>query len=75
LDVTRFRRIRTSRRDLANSSFAVTHSHSPPTARRYGKCEVFLDHVHIRTLQKRDYFGEIALITDVRRTASVQAST
>ncbi len=41
----------------------------------YGKCEIFLNHVHIRTLSKNDYFGEIALITDVRRTASVQSST
>ena len=38
----------------------------------YGKCEVFLNHVHVRTLTKNSYFGEIALITDVRRTASVQ---
>ena len=41
----------------------------------YGKAEVFLDHIHVRTLQKNDFFGEIALITDVRRTASVQASS
>jgi CRP-like cAMP-binding protein len=41
----------------------------------YGKAEVFLKHTHVKTLKKNDYFGEIALITDVRRTASVQAST
>jgi hypothetical protein len=41
----------------------------------YGRCEVFLNHSHVRTLNKNDYFGEIALVTDVRRTASIQAST
>jgi len=41
----------------------------------YGRAEVFLKHAHVKTLRKNDYFGEIALITDVRRTASVQAST
>lgn len=41
----------------------------------YGKAEVFLKHTHVKTLKKNDYFGEIALITDVRRTASVQASS
>jgi hypothetical protein len=41
----------------------------------YGKADVFLKHILVKTLKKNDYFGEIALITDVRRTASVQAST
>ncbi|XP_057302359.1 potassium/sodium hyperpolarization-activated cyclic nucleotide-gated channel 1-like [Hydractinia symbiolongicarpus] len=42
---------------------------------RNGVVDILVGDVHVATLQEGDYFGEITMLTDARRVASVKAAT